>query len=91
MDNSQPLEPDAVWTAEEWAKENPWTDMPKSPLRDELKTEAFRRAYSGGRAEFHLHGSMTGRFKAPPEWNFRVPEVGDRVHINIEKFLRDQT
>lgn len=46
MDISESLEPDGVWTAEEWAVRD-FREMPyDSPLRRELKTAMFKRLYS---------------------------------------------
>lgn len=99
MDEREPLEPDAVWTAEEWAKKEyfdysglddrlmAWMNMPPGEERTRLKNLAFQTMYSGTRGKFKIHGTATGRFPRPPDFR-SMPEVGDKIHANIEEFLR---
>lgn len=46
----KPLEPDAVYTAEEWADREltQWMSMTPGPERTRLKQRAFYRIYGGG-------------------------------------------
>ena len=63
---STPIEPTQVWSKEEWQQTQPWARMPRGPLRNFFKEEAFMYIYGAGpnkfRGRYQNRGTTTGRF-----------------------------
>ena len=83
----KPLEPDQVWTAEEWAEYEltRWADMPPGEELTWLKHQAFVGMYSGGHTRFIPTESPTGRFRGTS-----MPKMGDKIHLDLERYLRGE-